>query len=402
MTRPTLASPILSRRAALLGLGAAVAMGRASLAMAAAPTDRRLVVVILRGALDGLAAVIPYGDAALQAQRAALLPPGVGQPGGMLDLGGFFALHPALTAMHGMYAAGQVLPVHAVAGHVRTRSHFEAQDLMESGADQRLNSGWLNRAVLGIPRNTRAAEPLSVGIGTPLLLRGPAPVGAYAPQSFAQPQPDLYARLVALHANDPLTGPALRQGLAERGFTAATLSGHQPETPGGNKYAFATLAGTAGRLMAAASGPRIAAMELGGWDTHAGQQQRLNAPLKQLDDGMAALRDGLGEAWARTAVLVMTEFGRTVRVNGTSGTDHGTGTVAFVLGGAVAGGRVRADWPGLADGRLLEGRDLQPTMDLRALAKGLLASHMGLGQAALLQAFPGSESVAPAAGLLRA
>ena len=392
----------ITRRAALLGLGSAVTLGRSALALAAAPTDRRLVVVILRGALDGLAAVIPYGDPALAAQRGALLPPAPGQPGGMLDLGGFFALHPALTGMHALYAAGQLLPVHAVAGHIRTRSHFEAQDLMESGAGQRLNSGWLNRAVLGMAKTPDSATPLSIGISAPLLLRGPAPVGAYAPQSFTPPQADLYARLVAMHSKDPVTGPALRQGLAERGFTATQLAGHMPDAPGGNRYAFATLAGTAGRLLAAANGPRIAAMELGGWDTHAGQAQRLNGPLKQLDDGLVALKNGLGDAWARTAVLVMTEFGRTVRPNGTNGTDHGTGTVAFVLGGAVAGGRVLANWPGLSDANLLEARDLQPTMDLRALAKGLLAAHLGLAQPALLQAFPGSEAIPPAPGLLRA
>ena len=396
--------PMLSRRNALLGLGAAVTLGRSSLAMAAAPTDRRLVVVILRGAMDGLAAVIPYGDPGLLAQRASLLPPAPGQPGGMLDLGGFFALHPVLAGMHAMYADGQLLPVHAVAGHVRTRSHFEAQDLMEGGADLRMSSGWLNRAVAAMPRNQQGSgeAALSVGISTPLLLRGPAPVGAYAPQSFTQPEPDLYARLVAMHSKDPITGPALRQGLTERGFTATQLTGHEPSAQGGNKYAFATLAGTAGRLLAAVNGPRIAAMELGGWDTHAGQSQRLNAPLKQLDDGMVALKTGLGDAWSRTAVLLMTEFGRTVHVNGTGGTDHGTGTVAFVLGGAVAGGRVRADWPGLADAKLLEGRDLQPSLDLRALAKGLLAAHLGLGGPALALAFPGSEAVPPANGLIRA
>ncbi len=396
---------LVSRRGALLGLGAAISLGRASLAMAAAPGERRLVVVILRGALDGLAAVIPYGDAALAGQRGSLLPPGPGQAGGMLDLGGFFALHPVLVGMHGLYRAGELLPVHAVAGHVRTRSHFEAQDLMESGADQRMTSGWLNRAVLRMARGADTAMPISIGISTPLLLRGPAAVGAYAPQSFAQPQPDLYARLVAMHGADPVTGPALRQGLAERGFTASQLreamAGHQPDAPGGNRYGFATLAGTAGRLMAAANGPRIAAMELGGWDTHAGQAGRLTAPLRQLDDGLVALRDGLGEAWGRTAVLVMTEFGRTVHVNGTGGTDHGTGTVAFLAGGAVAGGRVRADWPGLSDGKLFENRDLQPSLDLRALAKGLLAAHLGLDQAGLLAAFPGSEGVAPATGLVR-
>ena len=394
-------TPLLTRRSALLGLGAAVTLGRASLALAAAPGDRRLVVVILRGALDGMAAVIPYGDRELTGLRPNLVPPAPGQEGGMLDLGGFFALHPALTGLHAMYAAGQLLPVHAVAGHVRTRSHFEAQDLMESGADQRLSSGWLNRAVQGIAGRGETGQPLSIGVALPLLLRGPAPVGSYAPQSFGQPQPDLYARLAALHQADPVTGPAVRQGLAERGFTGAQLAGTELAAPR-ERYAFATLAGTAGKLLAAPNGPRIAAMELGGWDTHAAQMQRLAAPLRQLDAGLAALRDGLGDAWRQTAVLVMTEFGRTVRSNGTGGTDHGTGTVAFVAGGAVAGGRVLADWPGLAAARLLDGRDLQPSLDLRSLAKGLLAGHLGLPDAALLRAFPGSEAAAPLRGLVRA
>lgn len=400
---PPLPHPSMpTRRGALLGLGAAISLGRASLAMAAAPTDRRLVVVILRGALDGLAAVIPYGDPALLSQRSALLPPQPGQPGGMLDLGGFYALHPAMAGMHQLFRAGELLPVHAVAGHVHTRSHFDAQDLMESGADQRMTSGWLNRAIARMAPGAPTATPIAIGVTTPLLLRGSAPVGAYAPPSFTQPEPDLYARLVAMHSTDPVTGPALKQGLAERGFTTAQLAGHQPEAQGGARYAFASLAGTAGRLMAAPGGPRIAAMELGGWDTHAGQVPRLAAPLKQLDDGIMALKANLGDAWARTAVLVMTEFGRTVHVNGTGGTDHGTGTVAFLAGGAVAGGRVRADWPGLADGRLFENRDLQPTMDLRALAKGLLAAHLGLDPASVLLAFPGSEAVAAAGGLIRA
>ena len=394
---------VLTRRGALLGIGAAVTLGRASLALAAAPTDRRLVVVILRGALDGLAAVIPYGDATLAAQRAPLLPPGPGTDGGMLDLGGFYALHPALTGMHALFKAGQLLPVHAVAGHVHTRSHFEAQDIMESGADQRMTSGWLNRAIGRMAAGPQSSLPVSIGVTTPLLLRGPAPVGAYAPQIFAEPQPDLYARLVALHSHDPITGPALKQALAERGFTEAQLgSGHQPDALAGARYAFATLARTAGKLLAAPDGPRIAAMELGGWDTHAGQVRQLQAPLKQLDDGLIALRDGLGDAWSKTAVLMVTEFGRTVHVNGTGGTDHGTGTVAFLAGGAVAGGRVLADWPGLGDGRLFENRDLQATLDLRALAKGLLASHLGLDRTALLATFPGSEPVAPATSLVRA
>lgn len=395
---------LVSRRSALLGLGAAVSLGRVSLAMAGAPTDRRFVVVLLRGALDGLAAVTPYGDPAFAALRGDARP---GGDGGLLDLGGFYGLHPALSGLHAMYGQSELLPVHAVAGPVRTRSHFEAQDLMESGAEQRMDSGWLNRAVQGMAAQGLAPGgpnglPLSVGVALPLLLRGPSPVGAFAPQSFQQPQADLYARLVALHEHDAVTGPAIREGLQERGFAGSTLSTNGGADKSPQRYAFPALAAAAGRLLATVDGPRIAAMELGGWDTHAAQGPRLVGPLRQLDAGLVALKDALGGAWRQTAVLVITEFGRTVHLNGTGGTDHGTGAAAFVAGGAVAGGQVLADWPGLGAGRLFEARDLQPTMDVRALAKELLASHLGLSAAVVARAFPGSDGVAGARGLLRA
>lgn len=383
---------LVSRRSALLGLGAAVSLGRVSLAVAAAPTERRLVVVLLRGALDGLAAVSPYGDPDFAGLRGAASPADE-----LLDLGGFYGLHPALSGLHGLYRTGELLPVHAVAGPVRTRSHFEAQDIMESGAEQRLNSGWLNRAVQGMAPAGPNGLPLAVGVSLPLLLRGKASVGAFAPGGFATPQADLYARLAALHEHDAVTGPAIRAGLQERGFTGATLGVDRSA----DRFAFPALAGAAGRLLAAPDGPRVAAMELGGWDTHAAQGARLIGPLRQLDAGLLALRHALGAAWAQTAVLVVTEFGRTAAVNGTGGTDHGTGAAAFLAGGAVAGGRVLADWPGLAPRRLLEGRDLQPTLDVRALAKGVLQAHLGLDRAALALAFPGSDGVDPVRGLMR-
>ena len=388
----------LSRRAALLGLTSAVTFGRASLALAAAPTQQRLVVVLLRGALDGLAAVVPYGDPNLARHRAELIPGAVGTEGGMLDLGGYWGLHPALAGLHGMYPAGELLPIHAVAGPYRSRSHFEAQDLLESGTDHRLTSGWLNRAVQAMPASDAGETAMAVGVSLPLLLRGAAPVGAYAPPSFAKPQPELYARLAALTRPDPVLGPAVQSGLKERGFSATQLRG---EDGGRDRYAFSALAGTAGRLLAAADGPRVAALELGGWDTHAYQAGRLNSPLGQLAAGLVALREGLGDAWRQSAVLVMTEFGRTVRMNGTRGTDHGTATVAFLAGGAVAGGRVLANWPGLSDGNLLEDRDLQPTMDARALAKGVLAGHLGLTGPVLARVFPDSTAATAATGLLR-
>ncbi len=397
--------PILSRRAALLGLSAAWTLGPASVAVAdrrvANPGDKRLVVVILRGALDGLAAVVPYGDPDLNRWRAPLLLPGVGQPRGLLDLGGFYGLHPALAGLHALYRIGELLPVHAVAAGYRSRSHFEAQDCLESGADHRLTSGWLNRVIGTQPDAPGQADGdgLAVGLSMPLLLRGPARIGSYAPDLAQGPSPDLYARIAALNAPDRLTGPAIAAGLAAREFSTQTLGN---DASGRGAGAFASLARVAGQLLAAPDGPRIAALELGGWDTHAAQKHRLDGPLSQLDAGMLALRDGLGVAWTDTVVLVMTEFGRTVRVNGTGGTDHGTGTIAFLAGGAVNGGRIGGTWPGLAGSELFENRDLAPTTDLRGLAKGVLSAHLGLDAGALAHVFPSSRDASPVGGLIRA
>jgi uncharacterized protein (DUF1501 family) len=389
----------LTRRSALLGLTSAVSLGRASLALAAAPTDRRFVVVILRGALDGLAAVVPYGDRDLMALRGELVLPAPGQPGGLLDLGGFYGLHPAMTGLHDIYKAGELLPVHAVAGAYRSRSHFEAQDYMESGADHRMTSGWLNRVIGLIPARGPGEPALSIGAAVPLLLRGPGSVGSWLPQSFQHPSPDLYTRIAALNAHDPVTGHAITEGLKERGFSAEVLAGvEQPP----NKYAFSALASAAGHMLAAPDGPRLAALEIVGWDTHVAQVNQLRGPLTQLDQGLVALKAAMGAEWRNTTVLAMTEFGRTVRVNGTKGTDHGTATVAFVAGGNISGGRVQADWPGLGQGKLFENRDLAPTADLRSVAKGLLAQSLGLNAAALEKVFPASQTASPMRGLLRA
>ena len=387
----------LSRRSALLGLSAAWTLGSASLALAAAPTDKRFVVIILRGALDGMAAVVPYGDPDLVRLRGGLVPPQPGQPGGMLDLGGFYGLHPALAGMHGLYTAGQLLPVHAVAGPYRSRSHFDAQDYLESGADQRLSSGWLNRAVEAMPGH-RPNEALSVGVTVPLLLRGAAPVGTYAPTGYQALPPELYARIADLAHDDALLGPVVAEGLKDRGFSTETLAGTQDA---GEKNVVVRVAEAAGKLLAAPDGPRVAVLEGGGWDTHAAQAQRLVEPLKQLDAALTALKQSMGPAWGQTAVLVMTEFGRTARINGTFGTDHGTAGVAFVAGGGVAGGRVAGTWPGLADAKLFENRDLDPTTDLRSVAMALLVQHLGVPAAAMPAVFPGSTGVSAMGGLLR-
>lgn len=399
---------ILNRRTALLGLTAAVSLGPASLALAPAGTDRRLVVILLRGALDGLAAVQPYGDPDLARWRGALLLPEPGQAEGLLDLGGKFGLHPALGGLHELYRNGEALILHAAAGPWRSRSHFQAQDDLESGAAQRLASGWLNRAILALPSPPARGGPagdavgraVAVGTAMPLLLEGPARVASWAPSRFGAPAPDLYARLAALNRSDPVLGPAIAEGVRSRGFATRVMD----EDDGSalrERNTFPALAAAAAELMAAPDGPRIAALEIGGWDTHADQNARLAQPLRQLDAGIVALKSRLGPLWAGTVVLALTEFGRTVRANGTKGTDHGTGTVAFAAGGAIAGGRVVGDWPGLSEQALFEDRDLQPTTDLRALIKGVLAAHLGLSEPALAQVFPDSAGAGAIRGLVR-
>jgi len=392
---------MLSRRGALLGLSAAFTLGRTSLALGAAPTDKRFVVFLLRGALDGMSAVQPYGDPDCASLRGELALPQPGGDGGLLDLGGFYGMHPALVNLHGMYASGDALVLHAVAGHYRSRSHFEAQDYLECGVEQRLASGWLNRAVATMPGSADRDLALSTGLSAPLLLRGAARVEAWAPEHFGQlPAADLYTRLATLTDRDPILGPALREALQKRGG-APNLDA--PNAPGAPKQRpEVTLAAAAGQMLAAPNGPRVAVLELGGWDTHSAQLSQLHGRLEVLDNAAAALRAGLGDTWRQTVVLAVTEFGRTARVNGTKGTDHGTAGVAFLFGGAVAGGRVRADWLGLGEGRLFEARDLAPTADVRSICKGVLAGHMGLGAGALEQVFPGSGDASPMGGLLRA
>jgi uncharacterized protein (DUF1501 family) len=403
---------LVSRRATLLGLSVVAAAGRVKFALAAAPTDRRFVVVLLRGALDGMSAVVPYGDANLTSLRPQLIPPAPGQQGGMYDLGGFYGLNPALSGVYAMYQQGQVLPVHAVAGPYRTRSHFEAQDLLQLGvADETgITSGWLNRVLAELPvNNTVELAGLSVGIGTPLLIRGKIPVASYAVENFATPPADLYARIAALNASDPLTGPAIADGLRANSFDASVISqtvnimsddgSGKHKMPGAD---FPSMARHAGALLAAADGPRIAAFQLEGWDTHGNQVGGLKVPLTGLDAGLTALQTTLGPAWNQTMVLVITEFGRTAAMNGTRGTDHGTATAAFVLGGNVAGGKVMATWPGLGQSQLFENRDLAPTLDIRSVAKGALQAHLGLNEDALARVFPGSGSAAPLNGLTRA
>jgi uncharacterized protein (DUF1501 family) len=338
--------------------------------------------------------------------RRGIVPPPPGQPDGLLDLGGFFGLRPALVGPHEMYPANEALAVHAVAGPYRVRSLFDAQDYLESGADHRMTRGWLNPAVAALPPATPACqdpealdpEALAAGVSVPLLLREPARVANWAPHGFSQPSADLYATIAALNRSDPVTGPAIAEGLRARDFSTSAMTG---DAEPADKNGLPALARFAGEMLHASNGPRIAALEIGGWDTRSAQARRLTGPLKQLDAGLVAPKTALGPARIQTAVLVMTEFGRTARMNGTKGTDHGTATVAFVPGGDIAGGRIKATWTGPGSGQLFENRDLMPSTDLRAVAKGLLVSHLNLDAGAVGRVFPGRDDVDAMRGLIR-
>lgn len=388
-----------SRRGFLLGSAATISFGGSSLQVRAAETDSRFVLIFLRGAMDGLDVVVPYGDANLRPWRPNLVLPEPGRPNGLADLGGFWGLHPALKTMHALYEANDLLPIQAVAGPNRSRSHFEAQDMMEIGAEQRMTSGWLNRIAGLLPASPNCDVAFNMGTMVPLILHGPTPTTTWDPFHFRpRVSTRFYDNIVAMHANDARTGAELADGLRERRYIDRVLAGTSYDGISGG---FPRLARAAAKLLAAPDGPRMAELDLDGWDSHAGQQPLLADSLHRLDEGIAILRTGLADVWSKTAILVLTEFGRTVRVNGTAGTDHGTGTAAFLMGGAVAGGRVLVDWPGLAAGQLFENRDLQPTLDMRAVAKGLLGPHFGISGAGLATVFPDSDNVAPKSGLLK-
>jgi len=402
--------PHPSRRQILTAAGATFAAATIPRwASAAGARDPRLVVVVLRGALDGLSAVAPIGDPGYSGLHGALALRWDG-PHPALRLGDFFGLNPAMVNFARLYDAKQALVVHATATNYRERSHFDGQDVLESGmpGPGRVDSGWLNRAVAALPAGERVAgaRALAVGATAPLVIRGPAPILGWAPSGLAAPTDDLLARLMDLyHHTDPALAKALQAGLdADR---LANRQGMDALKPGGDLALLMRKAAEgAARLMAVDDGPRVGALAFDGWDTHAnegGATGRLAQLLGGLDGAFAAFESELGPRWNDTIIVAITEFGRTARINGTIGTDHGTATVAFLAGGALAGGRVVADWPGLEVADLYESRDLRPTTDLRAVLKGVLAEHLGLSADALARAvFPDTLGVAPMKGLIAA
>jgi uncharacterized protein (DUF1501 family) len=422
-------NPSLSRRRFLessLFAGASTVIA-SRLAFAAADTDARFVFVLLRGALDGLSAVPPVGDPGYAGLRGSIAVPRSGE-GAALPLTGDFGLHPALTFLHRSYTAGELAVLHAVATPYRERSHFDAQNVLESG-DNRPHgstSGWINRALSTLAIGKSREAGVALGANVPLAMRGPAEVASWSPTKIAALDEATLARITDLYARDPLLSQRLGDALESDAIAAeaqnAADAEAEPAAPAGTavmtgasaklNYAsrfngrYAETARAAAGFLKRDDGPRVAMFDTTGWDTHANEGAstgQLALRLRGLDAALESLQTSLGPVWRKTVVLVATEFGRTVAINGTRGTDHGTGAAAFLLGGAVRGGRVIAEWPGLARHDLLENRDLRPTRDLRSVMKGVLRDHLGVAPGSLeSQVFPDSRIAKPLDGLIRA
>lgn len=392
---------MLNRRHLLTGATGAAALSFPVFAFGQAhATDKRLLIVILRGGMDGLAAIAPIGDPAYASARGGL----AFQHNNTLPLDSTFALNANLPKMHALHCAGELLPIHACATAYRERSHFDAQNVLETGAAAPFarTEGWLNKALGALP-NSRPEMGMALSAQAPLILRGSTNVATWSPSALPDVDNDTMARLLSLYqASDPALARALNSAISANGVAMSAGAGDMRAGP----RAIAPVAQIAARFLKDDAGPVAAVMEMGGWDTHANQgieQGPLARGLTSLDDGLDAFKQEMGPAWANTVVIIATEFGRTVAPNGANGTDHGAGMAAFLAGGGVRGGRVLSDWPGLGRSALYEGRDLRPTTDLRAVFKGVLADHLRVPDAALERdAFPDSGSVRGIQDLLRA
>lgn len=379
----------MDRRTMLAGSAAlSAAVLGPKIAFARAEGDKRLLLLVMRGATDGLALAAPLADPAFRSARSKWIDTYADAP----KLDGTFSLHPALAETARLYGAGDALFFHAVATGYRERSHFDAQNLLETGGNKPFErrDGFLNR-FLGLLEGSQSPA-IALASALPLALRGSNPASTYAPTTLPKASEALLDRLPDLYAGDPQLAGLWQQ--AQQTEAIADMSDM-------NSLKRAQDAGTlAARMLSDPKGARVVMLDLPGWDTHANQLVMLQRRFSQFDGLMAAFRKDIGSVWDDTLVLVVTEFGRTVAINGTNGTDHGTASAAMLMGGAVRGGRVLADWPGLASSQLYEGRDLKPTTSLEALTSGALAGHFGLDAEKVMRTLYPGHSESPVGGLL--
>ena len=388
----------LNRRHLLLA-GCAVTLISAGAANAATPESkgRKLVVIILRGAMDGMAALPKIDDPDIKAHRASLIDPKA------IALSDGFALHSAMPKLAAMYQAKEAAFVPAIAGPYRERSHFEAQDLLECGGVKSVSAdGWLNRALQKAPA---AYSAVSIGPSQPLILRGASThTSSWSPAVLPEASDDTLHRLMDLYEGDPVLKTSLIAAVGDDAVAGGMANNGQNMGGGGGRGGpaqYTTQLQAAGKFLAQPEGPEIAVVSLDGWDTHTGQNGALLQRFTALDNGLEALKTQLGDTWKTTAVMAISEFGRTVRVNGGQGTDHGTGGLAILAGGAIKGGRMYGDWPTLKASALFENRDLMPAVDARSVFKGLLRDQLGWAANDLDSAvFHESAAAKPMTGLV--
>lgn len=349
---------------------------------AALPGENRFVTIVLRGALDSLYLLQPYTDPFLRKYRPELA---LDPASGLIDLDGRFGLHGAAADLMPLWKSDELAFVNAVSTPYRDqRSHFEGQDMLETGGASAAdaNTGWLNRTLASIPRS-QSRKAIDVNTSAELILTGPNPVDTWSTQTDLALQPDELTFFQRLYGNDPAFA---------RAFAEAMNTDKDSDGIFGTNKRSADAAGVARLTAGMLKGEyRLASFSIGGWDTHIGQANIFRKPLRALVAALTTLKSELGaEIWGKTAVLAMTEFGRTAHQNGSKGTDHGTGGLAIIAGGAIRGGRVYGQWPGLAENQLFEGRDLMPTADIREIAAALLHSQFDISDGDLTsKIFPG-------------
>lgn len=399
---------MLTRRQFLANsaIGAATLMIWPKLTFAATGSDTRFLFVLLRGGLDGLESVPPYGDPGYQAIRGALaLSPSAQKPAHKLD--NVFALHPSFGYAAQLYAQGQFMPVVAAAPPYWGRSHFQAQNCVENGTAKPdgAQTGWLNRCITCMP----GVDGLACAAVMPLTMRGSAKVETWSPPLPTEVNPILLQRLQPLYAADTRLAASFARAVAQQTNSLAPENAPKPDDgmmasgKSGKKQAggLPVMMAAAGNFMGKADGPRVAFVEDDGWDTHANEAAIVTRKIGELDAGLKAFHQSIGPTWSRTIVVVATEFGRTAHVNGTGGTDHGTGGSMFLAGGALRGGRVAGEWPGIGSGELYQNRDVHATTDFRSVFKGVLAAHLGVPESLLeSHVFPGSAAAEPLGNLV--
>jgi uncharacterized protein (DUF1501 family) len=363
------------------------------------PNPQRLIVVFLRGAIDGLSVVIPYQEPTYYTDRPTIAIPQPGQPNGVLDLDGRFGLHPALATLLPLWQQKSLAFVHSTGFHDDTRSHFDAQDYLESGTPgiKTTRDGWLNR-LLGVMSDKNPIQAVSVGATTPRILLGKRAVanlasGRSAGNRLQIDRPQIATAFDRLYGSNDALSQAYREGRVARTELLKDLAA---ETKMANNGAtlpngFPGDAQRLARLMARDSRIQVSFLAVGGWDTHINQgssQGQLARNLEQLGKGLVALQTGLGAAYQNTTIVVISEFGRTVKENGNGGTDHGHGNVMWLLGGGIRGGKVYGKWAGLEPAQRYQGRDLAVTTDFRDVLATVLTRQLAVDQTQLQHVFP--------------